>query len=203
MDQETKACKKACYARTLVRARGLLFFRTAAKFLSSRPMRSLLFFAFSAALFLGACAKPAPAYRAERFAAESPFEYRTPLDPPQACAVAQRALLSQGYQVDDQKPQSIRGRKLFQPEPGHHMELNITLVCLPIPAGSVVYANALQTRYELKASATSAGVSVAGIGSISLPWLSEKESLMKVSEETVADPDFYRRLFQLIEAMDE
>jgi hypothetical protein len=44
---------------------------------------------------------------------------------------------------------------------------------------------------------------VAGMGSISLPWLSEKESLMKVGEETVSDPDFYRRLFQLIEAMDD
>jgi hypothetical protein len=169
-----------------------------------KDMRFLFFPVLAATVLLAtACAKPAPAYRAEQFSAVTPFEYRTPLDPPQACVTAQRALLSQGYQVDDQKPQSIRGRKLFQPEPGHHMELNITLVCLPIPAGSVVYANALQTRYELKASATSAGVSVAGIGSISLPWLSEKESLMKVSEETVADPDFYRRLFQLIEAMDE
>jgi hypothetical protein len=169
-----------------------------------KDMRLLFLPVFAATLLLAtACAKPAPAYRAESFTVESPFEYRTPLDPPHACAVAQRALLSQGYQVDDQKPQAIRGRKLFQPEPGHHMELNITLVCLPIPAGAVVYANALQTRYELKSSATSAGVSVAGVGSISLPWLSEKESLMKVSEETVADPDFYRRLFQLIEAMDE
>jgi hypothetical protein len=166
-------------------------------------MRFLLLPALLASLLLGACAKPAPAYRAEQFTAASPFEYRTPLNPQESCNVAQRALLSQGYQVDDQKPQTVRGRKLFQPEPGHHMELNITLVCLPIQAGAVVYANALQTRYELKSSSSSAGVSVAGMGSISLPWLSEKESLMKVGEETVADPDFYRRLFELIESIDD
>lgn len=169
-----------------------------------KDMRFPLFPVLLATLLLGACAnKPGPAYRAEQFTAISPFEYRTPLDPPEACAVAQRALLSQGYQVDDQKPQTVRGRKLFQPEPGHHMELNITLVCLPIHAGAVVYANALQTRYELKSSSSSAGVSVAGMGSISLPWLSEKESLMKVGEETVSDPDFYRRLFQLIDSIDD
>lgn len=166
-------------------------------------MRSFLIPVLLASLLLGACAKPAPAYRAEQFTASSPFEYRTPLNPPEACNVAQRALLSQGYQVDDQKPQTVRGRKLFQPEPGHHMELNITLVCLPIQAGAVVYANALQTRYELKSSSSSAGVSVAGMGSISLPWLSEKESLMKVGEETVSDPDFYQRLFQLIDSIDD
>lgn len=166
-------------------------------------MRSALFFAFFTALLLGACAKPGPAYRAEQFGAISPFEHRMPLEPKDACPVAQRALLSQGYQVDDQKPMTIRGRKLFQPEPGHHMELNITLVCLPIQAGTVIYANALQTRYELKSSSSSAGVSVAGMGSISLPWLSEKESLMKVGEETVNDPDFYRRLFELVDSIDD
>lgn len=83
------------------------------------------------------------------------------------------------------------------------MELSITLVCLPTQVGSVIYANALQTRYELKAGGSSAGISVAGMGSISVPWLSDKESLMKVGEETVADPTFYRRMFELIESMEE
>lgn len=166
-------------------------------------MHRLLFPVFLVVALVAGCAKPAPAYRAEKFSAESPFEYRTPLEPQEACSVAQRALLSQGYQVNELRPNSIQGRKLFQPDASYHMELNVTLVCLPIPAGTVVYANALQTRYELKASSASAGVSVAGMGSISLPWMSDKESLVKVGEETVADADFYRRLFQLIEAMEE
>lgn len=156
------------------------------------------------AVLAGACAspKPAPAWRAEAFSEESPFEYRTPVAAGDLCAVGQRALLSQGYQVETTPPQSVRGRKFFQPAPGHHMELNISLVCLPTPAGAVLYANALQTRYELKTSTTSAGVSVAGMGSISLPWMSDKDSLVKVGEETVADPEFYRRLFALISAME-
>ena len=147
--------------------------------------------------------KPSPAWRTEAFAEETPFEYRTPAAPKDSCAVGQRALLSQGYQVEGLQAQTVRGRKFFEPTPGHHMELAISLVCLPTQAGSVLYASALQTRYELKTSTTSAGVSVAGMGSISLPWLSDKDSLVKVGEETVADPEFYRRLFSLIRSMED
>ena len=149
-----------------------------------------------------ASSKPTPAWHAEAFSEESPFEYRTPVSSQALCSVGQRALLSQGYQLEGNEAQAVRGRKFFQPAPGHHMELGISLVCLPTPVGAVLYANALQTRYELKTSTTSAGVSVAGMGSISLPWLSDKDSLVKVGEETVADPEFYRRLFALISAME-
>lgn len=117
--------------------------------------------------------------------------------------MASRALLSQGYQVEEPKPQSIKGRKLFEPQSGYLMELNITVVCLPIPAGAVIYSNALQTRYELKSTGSSAGVSVAGLGSITLPWMSDKESLVKVGEETVVDAEFYQRLYQLVDSMIE
>jgi len=157
-----------------------------------------------AAVLLTACAgnKPAPAWRAESFSEETPFEYRSPATPNETCTVGQRALLSQGYQVESLQAQMVKGRKFFEPSPGHHMELAISLVCLPTQAGSVLYATALQTRYELKTSTTSAGVSVAGMGSISLPWLSDKDSLVKVGEETVADAEFYRRLFALIQSME-
>lgn len=159
---------------------------------------------FIAGLLLTGCASspPAPAYRNESFSSESPYEYWSTRDPAAACELAKRALLSQGYQVDDTKPQNIRGEKLFQPVPEHEMKLDITLVCLPSNVGAVVYANAQQTRFELKARANSAGVSVAGIGSISLPWAADKENLVKVGEETISDPDFYRRLFALIAALD-
>lgn len=157
-----------------------------------------------AGVLLAGCASapPPPAYRNEAFNSESPYEYWSTREPVAACELGKRALLSQGYQVDDSKPQNIRGEKLFQPLPEHGMKLNISLVCLPSNVGAVVYANAQQTRYELKARANSAGVSVAGIGSISLPWAADKENLVKVGEETISDPDFYRRLFALIAAFD-
>lgn len=155
-----------------------------------------------AAGLAGCATPPPPAYRGEAFNTESPFEYWSTRQPAAACELGKRALLSQGYQVDDAKPQNIRGEKLFQPQPDYGMKINITLVCLPSNVGTVIYANGQQTRFELKSRGSSAGVSVAGIGSISLPWTADKDALVKVGEETISDPDFYRRLFALIESLD-
>ncbi|BAL22892.1 DUF2242 domain-containing protein [Azoarcus sp. KH32C] len=152
-------------------------------------------------LLTGCSHAPAPAYRAETFKAESPFVTWSQRDPAAACEVGRRALLSQGYQVDSTNPTRIRGDKHFLPQPSYSMTLGITLECLPSNLGTAMYANALQTRYELKSAATSAGVGVAGIGSISLPWTADKEAMVKTGEETIADPDFYHRLFALIESM--
>lgn len=165
-------------------------------------LRPLALLALSGWLLAGCASRPAPVYQHETFTNNSPFEYWSTREPANACELGRRALLSQGYQVDESKPVSIHGEKLFQPATDYGMRLSINLVCLPSNVGTVIYANARQTRFALKAGGSSAGLSVAGIGSISLPWSADKDSLVKVGEETVADPDFYKRLFSLIEALD-
>lgn len=156
-----------------------------------------------AATLLAACTStPAPVWRSEKFEAETPFQYHSDLPPLVLCDLGKRALLSQGYEVDASAPQSIRGSKFFQPQADFQTQLRLTLVCLPGKDDSTIYANALQTRYELKAGG-STGLSVASLGSISLPWATDKSTLVKVGEETVGDPEFYRRLFTLIESLQE
>lgn len=156
----------------------------------------------SVALILVACsAQPPAVYRTETFSTESPYAMWTTRDPTGACELGKRALWSQGYQVDSANPQRVDGQKMFQPQPDQGVTLKITLVCLASNVGAVIYANAMQTRFELKSAPTSTGVSIAGLGSISLPWMAEKEALVKVGEETVIDPDFYRRLFALVDAL--
>ena len=157
-----------------------------------------------AGLLLGACSatQPPRAHDSEAFKADSPFEYWSSREPGGACEIGKRALLSQGYLVDDSKPLAIRGEKYFQPQPDQATKLSISLSCLPSNLGAVVYANALETHFELKSQGTSAGVSVSGLGSISLPWAAAKDVLVKVGEETVTAPDFYRRLFELIKSID-
>jgi hypothetical protein len=163
---------------------------------SRRPALLLL------ALALAACASPPPpAWRAETFASDSPFYTRSHLPPAGSCDVGRRALLSQGYEVEATANATMRGSKFFQPQTDHLMQLKITLVCVPDGSGATIYASALQTRYELKSTGTSTGVSVAGFGSISLPLPTDKGSLVKVGEETVADPEFYHRLFALIDIL--
>lgn len=141
-------------------------------------------------------------YQDETFNAETPFQYYSSREPEGACEIGKRALLSQGYQVDASAPLNVRGEKYFQPATELATKLTITLVCLPSSLGAVVYANALETHFELKAPGSSAGVSVSGLGSLSLPWSIDKSTLVKVGEATVTAPEFYQRLFELIKTLD-
>lgn len=169
----------------------------------SRFTRPLVF-AVMAGLLLTACntTKGPRSYQSESFPSETPFQYYSSREPDNACEIAKRALLSQGYQIDDTKPRSIRGEKYFRPKPDEANTLTITLVCLPSSLGTVIYANALETQYEMKAKGTSAGVSVSAVGSVSLPWAIDKDTLVKVGEETITAADFYKRLFELIKSLD-
>jgi len=174
---------------------------------SQRPILfrcRLIAFAVFVSLMLGACASTnaTRSYQTEAFPSETPFQYYSSREPDGACEIAKRALLSQGYQVDDAKALSIRGEKFFRPKPDEATRLTITLVCLPSSLGTVIYANGLETQYEMKAKGSSAGISVAAIGSVSLPWSIDKDTLVKVGEETVTAPNFYQRLFELIKALD-
>ncbi len=159
---------------------------------------------FLSCLMLGACSTPkmARVYEDEAFVRDTPFEYYSSRAPESACEIGKRALLSQGYQVDDGKPLAIRGEKYFKPVTDQATKLTITLVCLPSSLGAVVYANALETHFQLKSQGTSAGLSVAGLGSLSLPWAIDKDTLVKLGEETVTAPEFYKRLFELIKTID-
>jgi hypothetical protein len=151
-----------------------------------------------------ACAtnKRPPVYLAESFTVDTPFQYYSSRDPEGACEIGKRALLSQGYQLEVTQPQTIRGEKFFQPGVEQVHKLSISLVCLSSSLGSVIYANAMETRFELKAHANSAGFSVSGLGSLSLPWAADKDTLAKTGETTVTEPEFYQRLFELIKSMD-
>ena len=110
--------------------------------------------------------------------------------------------MSQGYQVDESKSRNLRGEKYFRPKPDEATRLSIILVCLPSNLGTVIYASGLETQFEMKSKGSNAGVSVPAIGSLSLPWSLDKDTLVKVGEETVTDPEFYRRLFELIRLLD-
>ena len=38
--------------------------------------------------------------------------------------------------------------------------------------------------------------------SLSLPWALDKDTLVKIGEETITQPDFYQRFFDLIKTLD-
>ena len=158
-----------------------------------------------ASLLLSSCSSTPPqtrVYQTEIFAKETPFQYYSSREPEGVCEIGKRALLGQGYQIVGTQALNISGEKYFQPTPEQATKLTITLVCLSHSLGAVVYANALETHFELKSHGSSASMGVSGLGSLSLPLAVDKDTLVKVGEVTITAPDFYQRLFQLIKTLD-
>ena len=63
---------------------------------------------------------------------------------------------------------------------------------------SLVFVTAIKDTYALKKSATSASVGLGGIGSVSLPFSSTDEALVKVGSETVSVEKFYDSFYDLV-----
>ena len=122
--------------------------------------------------------------------------------PGHACEAARRALLSQGFVITTATGERVDGRKSFQPEAEVHVEIEFHIVCAPEgPLGqrTIAFVNALQDRYALKKSSTSASVGVGPIGSLSLPFSSSDDALVKVASETITAGPFYDRFFALLQ----
>lgn len=137
----------------------------------------------------------------EKFGSEETFSRLIPGSAVQSCEAARRALLSQGYILVTTKADLIDAKKSFQPAPEAQQEMMIRVVCLPDTPPekwSQVFVTAIQDSYALKKSATSASVGLGGIGSVSLPFSSTSEALVKVGSETVASEKFYDSFFDLV-----
>jgi hypothetical protein len=152
------------------------------------------------ALVLFGCGGP-QVYREEAFDKESPFYRNFALPAETACDGARRALLSQGYVVDDTRMDHLKGVKQFQPDEDIHMVMEFNVVCVDKNGTSTMFANAMQGRYDLKKTKKSAGLSVHSLGSISLPWGTSTESLVRVGGETIECEEFYERFFRLTRQM--
>ena len=116
----------------------------------------------------------------------------------QACEAARRTLLSQGYAIARADGATVEGSKNFQREEEHE-QLVLRIVCAPREQGSQVFVSAVQDRYALKKSPTSASVGVGALGSVSLPFGSNDDSLVRVASSTIQDGAFYRNFFQRLQ----
>ena len=157
-------------------------------------------------LALSACSTaPRSVYQSEKFTntgAGGAFSHTYPASASATCEAARRALLGQGYLVPEAKAGRVDGQKSFQPEANTHLEIAFHVVCAPDgndDAHSTAFVNALQDRYTLKRTSNSASVGVGAFGSVSLPFGSSEDSLVKIASETIPAGPFYDRFFELIE----
>jgi Uncharacterized protein conserved in bacteria (DUF2242) len=166
---------------------------------------SVLALSMAAALLAG-CASKGPqkvsVYQREGF--ESTETFSRLFDAPVAvtCEAARRALLSQGYLIGNQRPDSVAGSKSFQPDGEVHMQITFNIACLPEGRGgriATAFVSAIQDRYALKKSSNSASLGVGALGSLSIPVAATEDSLVKVASETIPAGPFYDRFFALMQ----
>jgi hypothetical protein len=153
-------------------------------------------------LLLSACSTDRPpAFQREEFSVSNTFSRSFDGNEAQTCEAARRALLSQGYVVTIANADLVNARKNFQPEHDTHVQIEFRVVCSAQRKGArptLAFVSALQDRYALKKGSTAASVGVGAIGSLSLPFTSGDDSLVKVASETVTSASFYDRFFKLV-----
>jgi len=169
--------------------------------------RSSVYGALGLALVLagvtGCSSKKAAIYEHENFDDSGTYSRSFPISDAGSCEAARRALLSQGYIITNSGPNQIAGNKSFQQNNENHLQISFSVTCAPDSSDeqrSTVFANALQDRYALKKSNTSASLGVGILGSVSMPIGSSDDSMVKVASETVTAPQFYERYFALVES---
>lgn len=151
---------------------------------------------------LAGCSSPKPAYEREDFAQNDVFSRTFPSASTTACDAGRRALLSQGYNIDRFDPARVSGHKNFQGEDGLHTQINFNIDCASDGSANqraTVFANAVQDRYSIKRTSSSASVGVSVLGQVSMPFGSSDDSLVKTASQTVSRPKFYEGFFQLLQ----
>ena len=151
---------------------------------------------------LTACGAPVKAFQSqEEFGSTGTYSRLFDATAAQTCEASRRALLSQGYIISTARDDLIEGRKSFQPEPESHLQMEIRVVCAPeTPDGKVSlgFVTALQDVYALKKSNNSASLGVGVLGSVSLPFSSSNDAMVKVASRTISADIFYDRFFDLV-----
>ncbi|WP_063532645.1 DUF2242 domain-containing protein [Burkholderia sp. MSMB1589WGS] len=160
--------------------------------------------AVAIATVLSACSSaPKPLYQQEQFdATASPYARTFHEKSAATCEAARRALLSQGYMASATRADAVEGSKNFQPSNDSHVVIEFHVVCADADvdgASSIAYVNAVQDRYSLKKSNTSASVGLSVFGSLSLPIGSSDDAMVKIASETIPAGVFYERFFNLVD----
>lgn len=151
---------------------------------------------------LGGCGSPMKSFASqEEFGSTVTHSRLFDATAAQTCEASRRALLSQGYIIGAAREEMVEGRKSFQPEPESHLQMEIRVVCAPdSPDGKVSlgFVTALQDVYALKKSNNSASLGVGALGSVSLPFSSSNDAMVKVGSRTISSDVFYERFFDLV-----
>ncbi|MGS1108657.1 DUF2242 domain-containing protein [Achromobacter anxifer] len=166
------------------------------------PRSSSLVLSVALVGVLAGCSSPKPEFEKEDFTQNNTYSRTVAASNVAACDAGRRALLSQGYNIDKFEGSRVTGHKNFQDESGQHTQIAFNIECASDGSANeraTVFANAVQDRYSIKRTNSSASVGVSVLGQVSMPFGSSDDSLVKTGSQTVARPKFYEGFFQLLQ----
>ncbi|AOB33300.1 hypothetical protein AKI39_01135 [Bordetella sp. H567] len=153
---------------------------------------------------LAGCSSPPKQAYPETFKDTNTYSRSYQASDAATCEAARRALLSQGYTIGKAQTDGVEGQKNFQVQDDdkQHQVISFHVVCTSDHQASpntTVFVNAVQDRYIIKKTSSSAGVGLSVLGSVSMPFSSNDDSLAKVSSETISASSFYDGFFDLLQ----
>lgn len=155
------------------------------------------------AFLLTACGStPAvQAYEQEDFIQNQTYSRSFDTEYQLACDAGRRALLSQGYDIDKSSGDEVTGHKDFIGPSGRNIQITFNVTCAPESIGAAdaqVFVSAIQDSFTLKKTSIVATVGISLIGTVSIPFSSTDDALVKIGSLTVTQPRFYSGFFDLL-----
>ena len=154
---------------------------------------------FAAAALSSACATRDHELARDSISAQAPFSKTFRGSGDAVCWSVKRALLSQGYMLDRSSENGVlTGTRDFQPSEKLNVSYHLQTTCANNRDGtSIVFATAMREDSQLQKmkQTTSMGV---GPATLTMPSGSARV-LGTVRRETIKDPSFYQKFFDLVE----
>lgn len=118
------------------------------------------------------------------------------------CRAAHHVLLERGYVVVRRAEDyaiALVGRKEFREDDKQHAVLEFHATCSSAPQGSILFATALESRYDVAASKRSTSVGVPVVAPITFTSSETSEAQIKLGGGTVEDAGFYDSFFRAVQ----
>lgn len=160
-----------------------------------RPYVALL----TVALVATGCASRKHDLARDSISAQAPFSKTFRGSGDVVCWSVKRALLSQGYMLDRSTESSVlTGTRDFQPDPKLNVSYHLQTTCADNRDGtSIVFVTATREDSQLQRMKQSTSM---GIGPATLTMPSGSARVLgTVRRETIQDPSFYTRFFDLVQ----
>lgn len=154
-------------------------------------------------LLLGACGGNDAYYKSEEFLGNTGHWQEYAVRAGEACRVASRILLREGYVIESpinaSPSTTMIAVKEFKGDENEYGLLHVHVTCDDHSMGSRVFVTAIESKYETKTSRRSSAVGIPIVGPFTISKTSENETQIKTIGQTITDKQFYRRFFRALQ----